>query len=78
MFARIKQQFRRLRRAWRSWTFNSGAALYLLGEFHDNAAQFMPLIKLIIPTEHVAAFISAIGLVIIVLRFKTTKPLEER
>lgn len=62
----------------RSWTVNWGLLLQLVGYFHDNIAQVMPAIKRVIPNDEVGAFVMAIGMVVIVLRFKTTKPLAER
>lgn len=74
----ITKQARRLRRAYRSLTVNWGGLLIVVGALHDNIEQFLPLVKLIIPNQYVGAFVSAIGVVVVLLRFKTTKPLEDR
>lgn len=74
----MKRQLLKLRRAWRSWTINWGLLLALAGYFQDNIAQVMPVIKLYIPDEKVGGFLMLVGLVVILLRFKTGKPLEDR
>lgn len=74
----IKRQLARLRRAWRSWTFNTGLALALAGYFQGNLALVLPIIKQYIPDDKVGGFVMVVGLVVIVLRFKTAKPLEDR
>lgn len=74
----IKRQLRALRRAWRSWTMNWGVALIVVGYFHDHIDDFMPLLGTIIPDKYVAAFVQAIGLIIILLRMKTDKALADK
>lgn len=69
---------RALRRAWRSWTVNWGALLVMAGYFQDNLGMVMPTIKRIIPNEDVGTFVMLVGLVVIVLRFKTTQAVADK
>lgn len=72
------KQLQRARRAWKSWTVNWGLLLVVLGEFHSNINQAIPAIKLIIPNDYVGTFITFIGVVVAVLRFKTAKDLADK
>lgn len=74
----MKKLSARIRRAWRSWTVNWGLMLAAVGYFQDNLAQVMPTIKRFIPNDDVGSFVMLVGLVVIVLRFKTAKALEDR
>lgn len=74
----MKRQLNRLRRAWRSWTVNWGLLLAMAGYFQENVTQVLPIIKQYIPDEKVGGFLMLVGLVVILLRFKTAKPLEDR
>lgn len=74
----MKKLVARIRCAWRSWTVNWGLLLALAGYFQDNLALVMPTIKTYIPDENAGNFVMLVGLVVILLRFKTAKPLEDR
>lgn len=74
----IKAKFAALRRALKSWTINWGLVLLQLGYFHENIGQVLPFINRYIPSEDTGVLVMLIGLVVIGLRFKTSKPIGER
>lgn len=67
-----------LRRAFKSWTVNWGVLLVFVGYFNDNIEQVLPFIKQYIPNDKVGLFVMFVGLVVVALRIKTTKPLSEK
>lgn len=74
----MKRLIGKLRRAWKSWTVNWGALLMVAGYFQDNIGQVLPLIKKYVPDENVGGLLMVVGLVVVLLRIKTTKPLGDR
>lgn len=74
----ILLQLAKLRRAWRSWTINWGMLLMIVGYFNDNISQVLPFVRKYIPSEQVGLFVVTIGFVVVLLRFKTSKPLAEK
>lgn len=74
----IKKQLAHLRRAYKSWSVNWGMLLAAAGYLHEHIAQVLPTVKRIIPNDDVGTFVTGVGLVVVLLRFKTNKPLSEK
>lgn len=74
----MKKLTDRIKRAIKSWTVNWGLLLSLAGYFQENVTQVLPIVKQFIPDENVGGFLMVVGLVVILLRFKTTQPISER
>lgn len=74
----MKKWLAAARRAWRSWTINWGALLMLVGYFSDNIEQVTPFLRKYIPNDDVGLFVMVVGIVVVLLRIKTAKPLSER
>lgn len=65
----------RLKRAWKSWTVNYGLLLVIFGELQR---QENYLSYYITDTKQFGAIMTVIGLLVVLLRFKTAKGLENK
>lgn len=78
MRAAVTKTLRRLNSWRKSWTIHWGALLVLAGYFQDNISQVMPIIKRFIPDDYVGGFVMFVGMVVIVLRFKTNSSVNDK
>lgn len=74
----FKRKARMLHRAWRSWTVNWGVMLMLAGGLQDHLTDVLPWLHKYLPTEETGVLVAIIGVVVILLRIKTTAPLGDR
>jgi len=76
--ADIKRVGKSLRRAWKSHTINWALALTIAGYVEANTGQVIPFVQRYLPSAEPGEIVMAIGLLMIVLRFKTDKPVAEK
>ena len=67
----------RIRNAWRSRTVLYGLGVAVLGYMQSTREEFHALVKLL-PDEFEPLVWPAVGLGVVVLRFITTQPLEQK
>ena len=65
----------RCKKAWKSWTINYGLMLLLLGELQSREDVLRDIMK---DPASSGLLITGIGIVVVLLRYKTDKPLEEK
>lgn len=69
---------KKLKNAWKSWTINWGALLLLVGALQDHLTDIIPFMRKYIPNEDVGMLVAAVGVVVILLRIKTTSALTDK
>lgn len=65
----------RAKRAWKSWSVNYGAILIILGELQRSENYLSMVLD---NPKQFGSIMLIIGLIVIILRFKTTKGLEDK
>lgn len=68
----------RIKRAFKSWTINWHLVLVVVGGIQQTQADWMPWLESVLTKDRVGLVIAGLGIIGLVLRFKTTKPISER